>query len=178
MEDAAKCRLLCIKSCSQCYGNYCRQSSTLVHNYASDTSYVPHISSKSSHIYNTRNCQTVSPYASLMPLPSINKHYKGRGPKSHRLSERRHLKFHICLLLHSPHIPWWRTSNSSKRLLVLVVTTIPMNRPTRQIEGNTVFTAVRSVILRGKPWMGWVPGNSFRVFSRGDKYISRESLVT
>jgi len=25
VEEAAKCRLLCIKSCSQCHGNYRRQ---------------------------------------------------------------------------------------------------------------------------------------------------------
>ena len=155
------------------------RSPTLLHNYASNTtSYAPYISPTSSQICNTRNCQTVSPYASLMPRPCINKHDRGHGPKSHRLSERRHLKFHICLLLYSPHIPSWRTSNSSKRLLLLVVTTIPMNRPTRQIGGNTVVTAVRSVILRGKPRMGWILGNSFLVLSRGDMYKSCESLVT
>ena len=166
-------------SCSQCHGNYCRQI-THITTYLrfNITSYVPYISPTSSHICNIRNYQTISPYASLMPLPSINKHYGGHGTKSHRLFERRHLNFHICLLLYSPHIPSWVTSNSSKRLLLLVVTTIPMNRPTRQIEGNRVVTTVRSVILRGKPRMGWILGNSFRVLSRGDMYKSCESLVT
>jgi hypothetical protein len=33
-----------------------------------------------------------SPWDSLMPLPSINKHYRSHGPKSCRVYERRHLK--------------------------------------------------------------------------------------
>ena len=111
-----------------------------------------------------------------MSLPDINKRCRGHGPKSHRLHERRHLKFHICLLLYSPHIPSWSTLNSSKRLLLLVVTTIPMNRPTGQIEWNRKVTAMRSVIIRGKPRKGWIRGNVFPAFSAEAVCINRASL--
>jgi hypothetical protein len=78
------------------------------------------------------NCKTVSPYTPVWC------HYPASTNTTevtvlHRLSERRH----ICLLLHPPHIPSWVTSNNSQRLLLLVVTNIPMNRPTTQIEGNS-----------------------------------------
>jgi len=74
-----------------------------------------------------------------------------------------------------PLMPYVKQLN---RLLLLVATTIPKNRPTREIEGNRVVTVVRSVLLRGKPRMGGILGNSFRVLSRGDKDKSWESLVT
>jgi hypothetical protein len=134
MEDASKCRLLCMKSCSQCQGNYCSQIThitTLLIQLPTFHTFHPH-----RHKSLKLEAAIPSPWDSLMPLPSINKHYTSHGPNSYRMYNKRHLKFHIFLLLYtySRHIHSWRRSNSSKRLLLLVVTTIPMNRPTRQLR--------------------------------------------
>jgi hypothetical protein len=146
IEDVAKCRLLCTNS--QVSQSMSRELLSPDHpHYYIITLLIERLTFHIFHPHrhtSVTNCQTVSPYASLMPLPSINKHYRGHGPPP--------------IVREAAHLPTViSTSYPLTGYVKQLTTPVAAGRykHSDKLKG-TVVTAVRSVILREKPRNGLV----------------------